>query len=284
MAPLREEDYGLIESAVMETARGRWFLSEYARRNRSADTRILLDAIKRLERVVSAQSVEFLPSLEGAGAPERLRLLMAEAGHDIAALLATSGSDADRVLARRNPAGVLDRRLSEASALMDALIATMRSVHDAVATESAEGSRTVELPRDTDVPGPGTPGAAAAETHVADVTRASGLGEIRGRLAQALDRLTLLSKHHHGVVQAMRRGAVLFQALEQAMGGEHTVPERTNAVSRVPSPAPVSKFVRDREESAPSSDQAGRIVIIRTPGAGSRPDEDEPLSLVATDR
>ena len=42
-------DYEEIEEAVMETARGRWFLTEFARRQRGADTRILLDAIRRLE-------------------------------------------------------------------------------------------------------------------------------------------------------------------------------------------------------------------------------------------
>lgn len=49
---LSEEDYGAIEAAVMETARGRWFLAEYARRNRNADTEAVLTAIRRLERLV----------------------------------------------------------------------------------------------------------------------------------------------------------------------------------------------------------------------------------------
>lgn len=44
----REIDYATIESAVMETARGRWFLSEYARRHRHADTEQVLDAIAKL--------------------------------------------------------------------------------------------------------------------------------------------------------------------------------------------------------------------------------------------
>lgn len=43
------EDYEAIEAAVMETARGRWFLMEFARRNRTADTRVLLEALARLE-------------------------------------------------------------------------------------------------------------------------------------------------------------------------------------------------------------------------------------------
>lgn len=42
------EEYDAIESAVLETARGRWFLEEFARRHRVADTQTLLDAISRL--------------------------------------------------------------------------------------------------------------------------------------------------------------------------------------------------------------------------------------------
>ncbi|MHA1560416.1 MAG: hypothetical protein ACTSWI_07080 [Alphaproteobacteria bacterium] len=46
-------DYDAIEEAVMETARGRWFLSEYARRNRAADTASVLEALGRLEEITS---------------------------------------------------------------------------------------------------------------------------------------------------------------------------------------------------------------------------------------
>ena len=45
LTPISEAEYEPIEAAVMETARGRSFLSEFARRNRTADTTILLDAI-----------------------------------------------------------------------------------------------------------------------------------------------------------------------------------------------------------------------------------------------
>jgi len=47
------EQYEALESAVMESARGRWFLAEYAKRNRAADTTMLLDALKKLENVAS---------------------------------------------------------------------------------------------------------------------------------------------------------------------------------------------------------------------------------------
>ena len=48
--PLNEADYDAIEAAVMETERGRWFLAKYAERNRNSDTKVLLEAIKKLER------------------------------------------------------------------------------------------------------------------------------------------------------------------------------------------------------------------------------------------
>jgi hypothetical protein len=48
------EQYEALESAVMESARGRWFLAEYAKRNRAADTTMLLEALKKLENVASA--------------------------------------------------------------------------------------------------------------------------------------------------------------------------------------------------------------------------------------
>ena len=51
---LVHSDFDDIHSAVMETSRGRWFLAEYARRNKVGDTRMLLDAIARLENVLGA--------------------------------------------------------------------------------------------------------------------------------------------------------------------------------------------------------------------------------------
>jgi hypothetical protein len=51
----REEDYDAISEAFMETSRGRWFLGEYAKRNRNADTRMVLDAVARIEETLAAQ-------------------------------------------------------------------------------------------------------------------------------------------------------------------------------------------------------------------------------------
>jgi hypothetical protein len=54
-APPSEADYDAIREAFMETARGRWFLAEYAKRNRNADTRMVLDAVARIEETLAAQ-------------------------------------------------------------------------------------------------------------------------------------------------------------------------------------------------------------------------------------
>ena len=58
VAPARsnESDYQAFCDALASSARGRWFLGEYARRNRNADTEILLAALARLEAHLRADS------------------------------------------------------------------------------------------------------------------------------------------------------------------------------------------------------------------------------------
>ncbi|PPD15448.1 MAG: hypothetical protein CTY25_06830 [Methylobacterium sp.] len=66
--------YEQIAAAVMETERGRWFLAEFAKRNRHADTTTLLDAIDRLSRSMNTR-----PVLIGSDALHRQILDMARA-------------------------------------------------------------------------------------------------------------------------------------------------------------------------------------------------------------
>ena len=53
-----EADYHAFCTALSESARGRAFLAEYARRNRNADTRPLLSAIERLQISLAADPAE----------------------------------------------------------------------------------------------------------------------------------------------------------------------------------------------------------------------------------
>lgn len=51
-----EDHYEALHAAIAGSAHGRWFLQEYARRQRATDTRVLLAAIGRLEAFLSTQA------------------------------------------------------------------------------------------------------------------------------------------------------------------------------------------------------------------------------------
>jgi chemotaxis protein CheZ len=53
--PSLAEAYAALEALLRASPRGRWFLAEYARRNRGAETDLLLEAIARIERALLAQ-------------------------------------------------------------------------------------------------------------------------------------------------------------------------------------------------------------------------------------
>jgi chemotaxis regulatin CheY-phosphate phosphatase CheZ len=108
LAPAQEADYEAIESAVMETARGRWFLGEYARRNRNADTETLLDAIGRIENMVQ-QNRE-------AQEMDRLRFDLME--------MAKAISRTKSEIAAMRPQGGETNELNVASEALDAIVRT----------------------------------------------------------------------------------------------------------------------------------------------------------------
>jgi hypothetical protein len=60
-APTVDAAFDAIRQAFLETARGRWFLDEYARRNRNADTAMVLEAVARIEQAMAAQKDEAKP-------------------------------------------------------------------------------------------------------------------------------------------------------------------------------------------------------------------------------
>src|SRR5579871_167088 len=49
------DEYDAICAVLMDSERGRWFLQEHARRSRSADTQLLLAAIKRIEGLLRVE-------------------------------------------------------------------------------------------------------------------------------------------------------------------------------------------------------------------------------------
>src|SRR5579864_3006359 len=59
-----EADYDAVHAALMATARGRRFLTEYADRNRHADTTMIVGAIARLEAALHGEAA---PRADAAG-------------------------------------------------------------------------------------------------------------------------------------------------------------------------------------------------------------------------
>jgi hypothetical protein len=84
----REEDYDAISEAFMETSRGRWFLGEYAKRNRNADTRMVLDAVARIEQSLAAQKPPEPEPVADTGLADAIAAIKASLGEARAAAAA----------------------------------------------------------------------------------------------------------------------------------------------------------------------------------------------------
>ena len=72
---LNDKDYEKIESAVMESARGRWFLAEYSRRRGLDSATELMDAMRRIEAAIREQPAPPLPypPYDGIGSRPAMR-------------------------------------------------------------------------------------------------------------------------------------------------------------------------------------------------------------------
>ena len=113
-------DYSTIEDALAATPRGRWFLAEYARRNRSAETEMLLEAIAKLETAV------LKPQRQTAMAP----------GHVFAELVEMSEAIARtrREIAQIKPPMQFDQQLVSATEELDHIVeATEKATSDILA-------------------------------------------------------------------------------------------------------------------------------------------------------
>ena len=94
-----DADYDAIREAFMETSRGRWFLTEYAKRNRNADTSMVLDAVARIEQTLAAQKqAQAEAAVESLAA---IRAVIGEARASVAKAIATLDDTATLVAAHR---------------------------------------------------------------------------------------------------------------------------------------------------------------------------------------
>ena len=162
---LPEQDYDAIEDAVMETARGRWFLAEYARRNRNADTEMLLAAIAKLQKSIGEQSAE------NALAKVRRELLdmaeaIAEAKREIATMRAKDGEDG---------------QIGEATLELDAIVESTEKATSEILFAAEQVQEIAWSARES-----GTPDAVcdAIDTHVTEIYTACSFQDLTGQRTQ----------------------------------------------------------------------------------------------------
>lgn len=144
-------DYDAIERAIRETSRGRWFLACYLERNRAAETKMLLDAIAKLESAMrdSGHVVEALSPLDAVAA---LREAIGEARGDIAQMPAYGDETAKLPLRRFSfesiPAAVADQTqaIRDAAANIQSAAYAMQAagVFHGVARQMAERAEEIE--------------------------------------------------------------------------------------------------------------------------------------------
>ncbi|WP_322513873.1 hypothetical protein SR870_12405 [Rhodopseudomonas palustris] len=133
------QDFGAIEAAVRETARGRAFLASFARRVQQSDTLTLLTMLGRLEQVSQDLALR-LAELEGASDPLSGHSIVATPGPRRGAALvqvglsvptpATVDQDADIDRARGVQANSsLEARNNATMERIDDLAVSLQSLH-----------------------------------------------------------------------------------------------------------------------------------------------------------
>jgi hypothetical protein len=144
-------DYDAIERAIRETSRGRWFLSCYLQRNRSAETKMLLDAIAKLESAMR-DSGHVADALNPLDVVAGLREAIGQARSDIAELSPQAGRTVQLPLRRFSfdaiPAALAEetRAIRGAAANIHSAAYAMQAagVFQGVARQMAERAEDIE--------------------------------------------------------------------------------------------------------------------------------------------
>lgn len=131
-SPIRSADYEAIEAALLQSTRGRWFLSEFARQNRSADTRMLLAAITKLENTV-------MQPHKGAQNSHMRRDLI-----EMAEAISKTRSE----IAAMRPADVDDSKFNTATEELDAIVEATEKATSEILTAAEEVQETAWLMRE----------------------------------------------------------------------------------------------------------------------------------------
>ncbi|ACA19260.1 conserved hypothetical protein [Methylobacterium sp. 4-46] len=258
------DEYGVIESALMETARGRWFLAEFARRQRGDDTERLLAAIGRLESTIAADRQ--VPEMD------RMRL-------DLVEMVKAISRTKDEITAIQSP-DQDQSRLEAASEALDAIVRTTERATSDILAAAEEMQEVAWTLRES-----------GADSRVCDM-----LDQNATRIYTACSFQDLTAQRTSRIVNTLRYLEQRLTAMIEIWGGdadaappppEPVAPSPELAQSDVdamiatsaPPPPPVRR--RDLEDPVLASDDIAFVPSLPAPPAEPAPFEGENLALGA---
>lgn len=195
---LPERDYEAIESAVMETERGRWFLAEYARRNRSADTDMLLAAIRKLESALSDRQA----ALDADPRHDQVRFDLME----MAATIAQTKLDIAAIAPPSGKAGHLATVTSELGSIVTAIETATYEI-----LQGAEGFQEIVWRMRQDGADPDT--CARIERHASEIFAACEFQDLTGqRIAKVVQVLEYIEKRLNSMIDIWGDERLIDQA------------------------------------------------------------------------
>jgi chemotaxis regulatin CheY-phosphate phosphatase CheZ len=118
-----EEDYNLIEGALLQNPRGRWFLEEYIQRNRPEDTQKLLSAIQRIENTLSEK--QEAPAASQEMDPIRMSIIemskaIAKTREEIASIKPNDEQDNQIITATEELSAIVESTESATNTILEA--------------------------------------------------------------------------------------------------------------------------------------------------------------------
>lgn len=233
-ATLPEKDYEEIESAVMETARGRWFLREYARRNRNADTAMLLRAMQKLETAMP-EVAERASGAAGRRELAGMSAAIAKARLEIAAVVPPGGGKSLAAAATDELDGIA-RAVEKATTAIRRITGSLRKMA-ADLRENGAQARSCET----------------LEKWATEIEAACASGDdARRRIARVSAVLSHLEKRLNAAIVALeRKGLQLDSGAGKDPGDK---PEAGQAETPEPVPDPPAPKAPPRREPASPSD------------------------------
>lgn len=187
------ENFERLEDAVMSTPRGRWFLREFAKRNRVVESESVLEKLS-----------EFQDKILGSQSDMRIEVLQSELKE-----MASSIADTRADIAKLQSDDAAADHIEAAAGELDAVVAATESATSSILAAAEEMQLISEQLRDANVDGDLCD---AIELHTTDIFMACSFQDLTGqRITKVVNTLTFLEQRVNMMIEVWGG---------DAMGGE----------------------------------------------------------------